>query len=233
MERSENEVAPCYTPPGWEPALIPLFSINPGDDLIITPCIRAAKDKLGDVRINIFSKELWRFPGTNETLDWTIDYLEDNNISSTIAETTTYLSQKKSEIRIKSNLFDGTAQANSSQEFAGWALLHEIVHVFLRVYMDKYNLVHFDQVSHHEIMIKNLITSMAATLQNAYGISEIDAKHLAIQGCDDVLKTRVAALYSWNVEWANFIQIQYNIDVAQAANTLQAYKTGAKGTTCF
>lgn len=230
-------VIPCDEPEGWEPlddgTEAPLLSISPNKDEIVTPCIRAAKDKLGDININIFANNLWSFPGST-TFNWTIDYIEKENLTvSDFAETTTYFSEKRSEIAIKPSNFNGINQANSSQEFAGALLLHEIVHVFLQVYMDKYNIVSFEDVDHHKIMIRNLITEMSGTLQRAYGISELEAKHLAIQGCDDVLRNRAAALYSWNLDWSNFILSEYNIDVSDAEVTFLQYKAGLKGTKCL
>lgn len=235
---------------GWRP-LHPFFNATVHFDGFQNPCLVAAKSKLPNFDLNLFSKNLLRTPFAN-TFNWKIVFEESETLLKKDKQGNLLLDQNNNpiaqparsfavdanqewHIQINPKFFNGTLSANSSQEYAGLLILHEIIHGYLDIYMNYYDIVSFNTLDQHEIMLKNFVSSMKVTLMKSFNLSEAHATALAIQGMDDVLKTKVENNYvtQWDQEMGQFVLDNYGITIAGAYNIFYDYTIGVNGTKCL
>lgn len=245
-----GEPTPCNGVIGWQP-LHPFFNATVQSNGFQNPCIVAAKNKLPDFDLNLFSKNLLRTPYAN-TFNWKIVFEENAALMKRDKQGALILDQngnpipkpahsfpvdadKEWHIQINPKFFNGNLLSNSSQEYAGLLILHEIIHGYLDIYMNYYNIVSFETLDQHTIMLKNFVSSMKTTLMRSFNLSEVHATALAIQGMDDVLKTKVEnnIVNQWDQEMGQFVFNNYNITISGAYNIFYDYFTGVNGTKCL
>lgn len=228
--------------PGYTPSItapIALFKIDSIINNFTNPCIVAAKNKIPNFNLNIFAKSLY-FAPLSQSYNWKIIFEENAalNINGTPipAESFAVTPNKEWHVVLNPLFWEQPTQPNATQEIAGLNILHEIVHGFIRVYKDHFNLTVLNNVTTHEVIFKNCINAMSGALQNSFGMTPSDAKALAIQGLDDVLKkeyTAAGTLASYNTDYNSFAILNYGVSIPASNTVFNQYLAGTKGVKCF
>lgn len=240
----QEPLPPCPPPSGgtgWTPSpSIAFFGIESITSNFTNPCIVAAKNKLPEFNLNIFANSLY-FAPLSQTFKWKIIFEENRTLvyqdgSPKPAESFAVTPNKEWHVVLNPVFWEQPTQPNATQEIAGLNILHEIVHGFIRVYKDFYNLTQLNSFNTHEIMFKDCINAMALVLKNSFGLSDTDAKGLALQGLDDVLEKEYSAtgtLSTYNTQYNTFAISNYGISITQAEDIFDQFLSGIKGTRCF
>ncbi len=235
---------PCPPPGGgggWvPPGGIAFFGIESIINNFSNPCIVGAKNKLPNFNLNIFANSLYLAP-LSRTLNWKIIFEENRNLvdasgNPTPAESFAVTPNKEWHVALNPLFWEQPTQPNATQELAGLNILHEIVHGFIRVYKDYYGLTTLNTFTTHEVMFKNCVNAMSAILQSSFGLTENDAKALALQGLDDVLEkeyTAAGTLATYNTQYNQFSITNYGMSIPDAEVIYEQYINGTKGTRCF
>lgn len=244
IQASKGQVYQGCTP-GWFPPdgvalYIPFFGADTMVNNFVNPCIVAAKNKLPDINLNIFARSLY-FAPISHTYNWKIIFEEnrnlvDNSNNPMPAESFAVTPRKEWHVVLNPLFWEQSTQPNATQEIAGLNILHEIVHGFIRVYKDHYNLSVLNTFTTHEVMFKNFIDAMSKVLQSSFGISVSDAKALALQGLDDVLQkeyTAAGTVSSYNAAYNQFSISNYGVSIPGADSVFTDYLNGTKGIRCF
>ena len=236
---------PCG--PGWEPLpvddqpFIPFFGIDSIINDFTNPCIIAAKNKLPDINLNIFTNSLY-FAQLSQTLKWKIVFKENRELiyqptGEFIPAESFPDTIKKEWIIILNPLFwEQATQPNATQEIAGINIIHEIVHGFIYLYKDFFELTRLNNFTTHEVMFRTCVNAMADLLQNSFSISATDAKALALQGLDDILQKEyntAGNLSAYNTAYNQFALSNYGLSIPQTDAVYDQFIAGTKGTKCF
>lgn len=107
-----------------------------------------------------------------------------------------------------------------SQEAWGAIIAHELLHV----YLSNQNVIQVinTNLSHHQAIFNNFITTTSNLLQQSFGMNPDVATQLALNGIEDI----------W--PYSNFVQLMqpYGFTLGQIHNTLFNYTVGGLGTRC-
>lgn len=229
-----------WVPPSGQTLFIPFFATDTIINNFTNPCIIAAKNKLPNINLNIFARSLY-FAAISQTYNWKIIFEENRNLVDNAnnpqpAESFAVTPNKEWHVVLNPLFWEQGTQPDATQEIAGLNILHEIVHGFIRVYKEHYNLTVLNTFTTHEVMFKNFIDAMSSILQSSFSISSTDAKALALQGLDDVLQkeyTEAGALSSYNTAYNQFSISNYGISIPESNTVFADYLNGTKGTRCF
>jgi hypothetical protein len=228
--------------PGWVPTQphIAFFNISEIINDFSNPCIVAAKNKLPNINLNIFANSLYFYP-LSQSYNWKIVFEENRNLvdqngNPREADSYPIISNNEWHISLNPMFWEHANLPNTTQETAGVDILHEIIHGFIYIYKDHFNLNVLNTFTSHEVMFQNFIAVMSSTLQSSYGISELDAKALALSGLDDVLQkeyTAAGTLSQYNAAYNQFAITHYGISIPNADVIYNQYLNGIKGVKCF
>lgn len=203
----------------------PWLNVGVIDDLS-DPCSKNTKNLITDISCGTFLSKLFQSSFSNQGSTYNINFRQDQFRLGP----TGYLLDAFSEFSSSTNTFSiylNTNQINVySKEYVGSIILHEIIHAFLSTQNPP-----VPDVDQHGEMVKSWITHMSTLMQAAFGISEIDANALAINGTGK-------AIYGDGITppntWNNFIHNSYGLYPSQFSSIAQDYKekTNGKGTNC-
>ena len=116
-----------------------------------------------------------------------------------------------------------------TQELWGSVILHEMVHGFILK-----NNLNFSQTigfsTSHEIMLDRWIIQLKDAMKDIFGLTDIDALALSLEGFDDILKDDVSGQFRDDMK--TWMQTKYNVDINQMAQIADAFTTQVKGTPC-
>jgi len=116
-----------------------------------------------------------------------------------------------------------------TQELWGSVILHEMVHGFILK-----NNLNFSQTigfsTSHEIMLNRWIVQLKDAMKDIFGLTDIDALALSLEGFDDILKDDVSGQFRDDMK--TWMQTKYNVDINQMAQIADAFTTRTKGTPC-
>jgi hypothetical protein len=102
---------------------------------------------------------------------------------------------------------------NSSKEYIMATIFHEFLHAYI-IYLDEMEIS--TQSEQHQQMVDDYVSMLSQTLQNIYGISQLDALHLSWGGLHDS--------NSWQQKSTSFKN--------DVISTNQKYRSGNKGSKC-
>lgn len=222
---------------GWDimPQTFPFFGITSITTEFTNPCILAAKNKLPEFNLNIFANSLLVY-NINQTVNWKFKFKENPNLPDTIVGKSHPEGGDTWVVELNPGFWEQATQPNATQEIAGITIIHEIVHGYLYVWRDVFNVEPLTDFNTHKDMFENLILSMRDVMMSSFGLSQMDATALALMGLDDVLKqeySETGNLISYNQAYSTFATQHYGISIPQADAIQSQYISGAKGTKCF
>jgi hypothetical protein len=195
------------------------------DDLS-DPCTKNTKNLITDISCGTYLSKLFQSTFSNQGAVYNINFRQDQFRLGPTGDPLDAFS----DFSQSTNTFIIYLNTNQikvySKEYVGSIILHEIVHAFLSTQNPP-----IPDLQQHSEMVKSWIKDMSTLLQTTFGISEIDANALAINGTGN-------AIYGDGVtppsDWNNFVHNSFGLYPSQVAPIATDYrdKSNGKGTNC-
>ncbi len=204
-----------------------LVDINVDD--IKDPSLKNIIKNIGNTKFKNYITKLFNQTFVSHGNQINVKFVEDPNLKDHNGNPLSFGSSSDKATNTWTIKVNTTVHPNSSMEYKGWGIIHEIVHSFVELYVNNTS-DNLKMDASHQIMFTNWTDQMRDALVDIFGISKTDATGLALQGMDGILMEKINGENEFKASFDNFAQQNYGISLEQARIILESYENGTKGT---